>query len=181
MEHYNYKNKRYMKKQILSVEEIHKIVNKTTPIGHEATINVDIKEGLIIMLKVTHLFKSEMDRKSVWYQTFDRLEEEADNFYDLTGWKGMERGKNKINVEGPLFFYTDIQNLLLQTLYALNGSDYKPNDPVYDLEDVFDKIFEGVPKGRESDIEIIRFLLLPIYNSTHNTNYEMSEIFPASS
>ena len=93
----------------------------------------------------------------------------------------MERGKNKINVEGPLFFYTDIQNLLLQTLYALNGSDYKPNDPVYDLEDVFDKIFEGVPKGRESDIEIIRFLLLPIYNSTHNTNYEMSEIFPASS
>ena len=91
-----------------------------------------------------------------------------------------ERGKNKINVEGPLLFHTDIQNLLLQTLYALNGSDYKPNDPVYDLEDIFDKIFEGVPMGGNSTCEIM-FLLLPIYNSTHNTNYEISEIFPASS
>jgi hypothetical protein len=162
-----------MKKQILSVEDIHKIV------GHEVTINVDVKEGLTIMLKVTHLFKSEMNRKSVWSQTFERLEEEADNFYDLTGWKGMERGKNKINVEGPLQFYTDIQYLLLQTLYALNGSDYTPKDQDYDLQNVFDKIFEGVPNGKEFDIEIIRFLLLPIYNSTHNTNYQMSEIFPA--
>ena len=170
-----------MKEQILSVEDIHKIVNKTTPIGHEATNIVNVKEDLTAMLKVTHLFKSEMDRKSVWYQTFERLEEEADNFYDLTGWKGMERGKNKINVEGPLFFHTDIQNLLLQTLYALNGSEYKPSDPVYDLEDIFDKIFTVVPKGKEFDIEIVRLFLLPIYNSTHNTNYQMSEIFPASS
>jgi hypothetical protein len=170
-----------MKKQILSVEDIHKIVNKTTPIGHEATNNVDVKEGLTIMLKVTHLFKSEIDRKSIWSQTFERLEEEADNFYDLTGWKGMERGKNKINVEGLLLFHPDIQNLLLQTLYALNGSDYKPNNPIYDLEDIFDKIFTVVPKGKEFDIEIIRLFLLPIYNSTHNSNYQMSEIFPASS
>ena len=170
-----------MKKQILSVEDIHKIVNKTTPIGHEATNNVDVKEGLTIMLKVTHLFKSEIDRKSIWSQTFERLEEEADNFYDLTGWKGMERGKNKINVEGLLLFHPDIQNLLLQTLYALNGSDYKPNNPIYDLEDIFDKIFTVVPKGKEFDIEIIRLFLLPIYNSNHNSNYQMSEIFPASS
>jgi hypothetical protein len=170
-----------MKNQILTIEKINKIVDQADQTRYEAISNIQVEETLLIMLKVTHLFKSEMDRKSVWYQTFDRLEAAADNFYDLTGWKGMERGKNKINVEGPLLFHTDIQNLLPQTLYALNGSDYKPNDPVYDLEDIFDKIFEGVPKGREFDIEIIRFLLLPIYNSSHNTNYEMSEIFPASS
>ena len=86
MEHYNYMNKIYMKKQILSEEEIHKIVNKTTPIGHEATINVDIKEGLIIMLKITQLFKSEMDRKSVWYPNIEDWKKEADNF---KGWKGI--------------------------------------------------------------------------------------------
>jgi hypothetical protein len=170
-----------MKNQILTIEKIKKIVDQADQTRYEAISNIQVEETLLIMLKVTHLFKSEMDRKSVWYQTFDRLEAAADNFYDLTGWKGMERGKNKINVEGPLLFHTNIQNLLLQTLYALNGSDYKPNDPVYDLEDIFDKIFEGVPKGREFDIEIIRFLLLPIYNSSHNTNYEMSEILPASS
>lgn len=170
-----------MNKQILSIEKINKIVDQANRPGQDAANNIQVEVALIAMLKITYFFKSEMDRKSLWSQNLEIMEEKADHFYEVTGWKGMERGKNKINVDDLLLFHTDFQNLLMQTLYALNGSNYNTNDRAYDLESVFDKIFEGVPKGKEFDIEIIRYLLLPIYNSSHNTNYEMSEIFPASS
>jgi hypothetical protein len=169
-----------MNKQILSVEKINKIVDQANQTGQDDAINIQVEEALIAMLKITYFFKSEMDRKSLWSQNLEIMEEKADHFYEVTGWKGMERGKNKINADDLLLFHTDIQNLLLQTLYALNGSNYSANDRAYDLESVFDKIFEGVPNGKEFDIEIIRFLLLPMYNTTHNTNYQTPEMFPAS-
>lgn len=169
-----------MNNQLLSEEIIYKIVDQANLIGHDASLNIQVEQALIAMLKITHLFKSEIDREQVLSQTLENIEKEADYFYDVTGWKGLERGKNKINVDDLLLFHTNIQNLLLQTLYALNGSNYSTNDRAYDLESGFDKIFEGVPNGKEFDIEIIRFLLLPIYNTTHNTNYQTPEIFPAS-
>ena len=168
-----------MNNHLLSEEIIYKIVDQANLIGHDASLNIQVEQALIAMLKITHLFKSEIDREQVLSQTLENIEKEADHFYDVTGWKGLERGKNKINVDDLLLFHTNIQNLLLQTLYALNGSNYNTNDQAYDLEDIFDNIFVSVPKGREFDIEIIRFLLLPIYNYTHNVNYLITEVFHA--
>ena len=76
-----------------------------------------------------------------------------------------------IHKNGALQYNICIQDLLLQTLYTLNGSYYRINDRHYDWEEEFNKVFVDMPFGREFDREMIRFLLLPLYNSTHNTNY----------
>jgi len=62
---------------------------------------------------------------------------------------------------------------LLQTLYTLNGSYYRINDRDYEWEDSLYKIFYEMPYGQEFDIAILDFLLLPLYNITHETNYVM--------
>ncbi len=131
-----------MSNQILSEENINKIVGHAYQISNEPTINFQVEQALMGMLKITHLFKFEMDRESM-------------------------RSQRSGNV----------QTLLLHTLYALNGSNYQTNEPAYDISALFDRIFVSVPKGKEFDIEIIRFLLLPIYNSIRNTNFEISEVF----
>lgn len=170
-----------MNNHLLSEEIIYKIVDQANHIGHEVLINIQVEQALTAMLKITHLYRNEMYRESSWSQTYEIIEKEADYFYDMTGWKGMEHGKNKINIAELLPFHNNIQNLLLQTLYALNGKNYQINSQAFNLELIFDRIFASVPKGKEFDIEIIRLLLLPIYNATHDTNYQIAEVFKSSS
>ena len=138
-----------MNNQLLSEETIYKIVDQANQIGHEASINIQVEQALTAMLKITHLYKNEMYRESSWSQTLEIIEKEADYFYDMTGWKGMEHGKNKINLEELLPFHINIQNLLLQTLYALNGKNYQINSQAFNLELIFDRIFASVPKGKD--------------------------------
>lgn len=67
------------------------------------------------------------------------------------------------------------------SIRPLNGLNYRINDRDYDWEEEFDKILIKMPFGKEFDIANIGFLLLLLYNSTHDTNYVLSEAFTSSS
>jgi hypothetical protein len=117
-----------------------------------------------------------MDRKSVWTHAFEIMEKEIDHFYAVTGMKGMEPRKNKLDIDNLSLFHLNIQDLLLQTLYALNGSYYNINDQEYNWCVKFNKIFVEMPYGKEFDIAILRFLLMPLYISTHPDKENSNEI-----
>ncbi len=158
--------------QILSKGRIDHISDLAIQRYYAGKINLDIEQALIVMLSITHFLKFEMDHQKALYDKHnDRMVKELEDFKKaegITNWRG-EMGW--IHKNGALQYNICIQDLLLQTLYKLNGSYYRTNDRDYDWEEKFDKIFVDMPFGREFDRAMIKFLLLPLYNSTHNTNY----------
>ena len=119
-----------------------------------------------------------MDHQKAWYDKHDeRMVKELEDFKKaegITDWKGE---MDWIHKNGALQYNICIQDLLLQTLFKLNGSYYRINDRDYDWEEEFDKIFVDMPFGRKFDLAMIKFLLLPLYNSIHNTNYILQSDF----
>jgi hypothetical protein len=159
---------------ILSEEKINKIVDLAEQTYYNGIINMDIEQSLMVMLSITHYFKFEMDYKIQWYtKNKDRMDKEVEQFKAEQGIKDLWDEKEWIHKNGAMQYNIGIQDLFLQTLYTLNGTHYHTRNRDYEWEEEFDKIFVGMPYGRELDIAMIRFLLLPLYNCTHRTNYVM--------
>ncbi|MBN1183363.1 MAG: hypothetical protein JXB49_13810, partial [Bacteroidales bacterium] len=162
----------FTENQILSEVWIDHILDLATQRYFAGKINLDIEQALIVMLSITHFFKFEMDHMKAWYEkNNDLMEKELEDFKKAEGisdWKGE---MDWILENGAVQYNICIQDLLLQTLYKLNGSYYRTHDRDYDWEEKFDEIFVDMPFGRKFDRAMISFLLLPLYNSTHNTNF----------
>jgi hypothetical protein len=168
-----------MNTHIISEETINKIVCSSNEIYFEGIINMNVEQALIVMLKITRLFKFNMDYQIQWYSKHQfRIENELERFKVEQGITDWKHEMDWIQENGALQYHISIQDLLLQTLYAFNGLNYRSNDRDYNWEEKFNEIFVGRPYGKEFDIVILRFLLLPLYNATHDTNYVMSEAFP---
>jgi hypothetical protein len=164
--------------QILSERRIDHILDLSIQRYYADKINLDIEQALTIMLSITHFFKLEMDHKVNWYNKHaNRVEKEIEDFKKVEGIKDWWDEMDWIQKNGALEYNICIQDLLFQTLYTLNGSYYRINDRDYEWEEEFDKIFVDMPFGREFDRAIIKFLLLPLYNSTHNTKYILQSDF----
>lgn len=161
-----------MEKQILTNEKINEIVGLAQQKYYDGIVNMDVDQALMIMLKITHYFKFEMDYQKQWYSKYnDRINRELEQFKTEQGIKNGQDESEWTSKNGALQYHISIPDLLLQTLYKLNGTHFRDRDRDYDWEDEFDKIFIGMPYGRGFDEAIINFLLLPLYNSTHGTNY----------
>jgi hypothetical protein len=164
-----------MNTQYLSDVKINEIIAQSEQRYYNGTIIMDVEQALIIMLSITHFFKFKMDYQSKWYSKYEnRMNREVEQF---KAEQGILNGKDEmlwIIKNGALQYHICIQDLLLQTLFTLNGTYYRINDRDYDWEEEFDKIFVGMPFSRDFDIAMIKFLLLPLYNSTHDTRYELN-------
>ncbi|MBK8884040.1 MAG: hypothetical protein IPN67_17195 [Bacteroidales bacterium] len=164
-----------MNAQYLSDVKINEIIALSDQRYYDGTIKMDVEQALIIMLSITHFFKFAMDYQSEWYTKYEgRMNREVEQF---KAEQGILNGKDEmlwIIKNGALKYHICIQALLLQTLFALNGTYYRINDRDYEWEEEFDKIFVGMPFSRDFDLAMIKFLLLPLYNSTHDTRYELN-------
>ncbi len=164
-----------MNTQYLSDVKINEIIAQSEQKYYNGTIIMDVEQALIIMLSITHFFKFKMDYQSKWYSKYEnRMKREVEQF---KAEQGILNGKDEmlwIIKNGALQYHICIQDLLLQTLFTLNGTYYRINDRDYDWEEEFDKIFVGMPLNRDFDIAMIKFLLLPLYNSTHDSRYELN-------
>lgn len=166
------KNQNFMKTQIMSEEKINEIVGLAKQRYYEGIINMDVEQSLLVMLQITHFFKREMDNKMQWYSKHkDRMNNEVEQFKAEQEIKDLWDEIEWIKTNGALQYNICIQDLWLQTLYALNGDYYRINDRDYEFEEELDKIFVEMPSGREFDNAIIDFLLLPLYNRTHGKRY----------
>ena len=164
-----------MNKQYLSDVKINEIIALSEQRYYDGTIKIDVEQALIVMLSITHFFKFAMDYQRGWYTKYeDRINREVEQF---KAEQGISNGRYEmlwIIKNGTLQYHICIQDLLLQTLFALNGTYYRINDHDYDWEEGFDKIFVGMPYGRDFDIAMIQLLLLPLYNASHKTKYKLS-------
>ena len=164
-----------MNKIFLSDVKINEIIALSEQRYYDGIIKLDVEQALIIMLSVTHFFKFAMDYQRKWYTKYEvRMNKEVEQF---KAEQGILNGRDEllwIIKNGALQYHICIQDLLLQTLFALNGTYYRINDRDYDWEEEFDKIFVRMPYSRDFDIAMINFLLLPLYNSTHDTRYELN-------
>lgn len=163
-----------MNTQYLSDVKINEIISQSEQRYYDGTIKLDVEQALIIMLSITHFFKFAMDYQRGWYTKYeDRMNREVEQF---KAQQGILNGRDEllwIIKNGALRYHICIQDLLLQTLFTLNGTYYRINDRDYEWEEEFDKIFVEMPYGRDFDIAMVKFLLLPLYNSTHDTKYEL--------
>ncbi len=161
-----------MNTQILSEEKINKIVGLAKQRYYEGIINMDVEQAVMVMLQITHFFKREMDYKMEWNSKHkDRMNHEVEHLKsEQRIGEGYEESE-WIFENDELGYHICIQDLWLQTLYALNGDYYRINDRDYEFEEELDKIFVDMPYGREFDNAIIDFLLLPLYNRTHGIKY----------
>jgi len=161
-------------KNALSRERINNIINKSRERYHGKIIENNVEQALTIMLSITHFFKFKVDNQTEWYEKHkERMEMELEQFKLQQGIKTWKDEMNWIRENGALQYHICIQDLLLQTLFSINGLYYRINDRDYDWEEEFDEIFVNMPYGKEFDHAMIYFLLLPLYNSTHNTNYRI--------
>lgn len=163
-----------MGNKILTESKINLIIDRASNKYYAGTINMEVEQALIVMLSITHFFKFQMDYQKEWYnKNRNRMDNELEDFKNkenITNWK---EEMDWIQKNGALQYNICIPYLLLQTLYTLNGSYYRINDRDYEWEDSLYKIFYEMPYGQEFDIAILDFLLLPLYNITHETNYVM--------
>jgi hypothetical protein len=170
-----------MEQQILTNEKINEIVGLAQQKYYDGIINMDVDQALMIMLKITHYFKFEMDDQKQWYLKYnDRINRELEQFRADQGINNFQDEMEWTKKNGALQYHIGIPDLLLHTLYSLNGTHFRDRDRDYDWEDKFDKIFIGMPYGREFDEAIINFLLLPLYNRTHGTKYTIPGHLPMS-
>jgi hypothetical protein len=163
-----------MNTQYLSDVKINEIIALSEQRYYDGTIKLDVEQALIIMLSITHFFKFAMDYQRGWDTKYeDRMNREVEQF---KAQQGILNGRDELLwtiKNGALRYHICIQDLLLQTLFTLNGTYYRINDRDYEWEEEFDKIFVEMPYGRDFDIAMVKFLLLPLYNCTHDTKYEL--------
>ena len=161
-----------MGNKILNESKIDLIIDLANKKYYDGTINMEVEQALIVMLSITHFFKFQMDYQKEWYDRHrNRMDNELKDFMkkeNITNWK---EEMDWIHKNGALQYHICIPDLLLQTLYTLNGSYYRINDRDYEWEDNFYKIFNVMPYGKEFDLAMLNFLLIPLYNITHGTNY----------
>ena len=164
-----------MNTQYLSDVKINEIISLSEQRYYDGTIKLDVEQALIVMLSITHFFKFAMDCQREWDTKYeDRMNREVEQFKTE---QGILNGRDEmlwIIKNGALQYHICIQDLLLLTLFTLNGTYYRINDRDYDWEEEFDKVFVGMPFSRDFDIAMIKFLLLPLYNRTHDTSYELN-------
>jgi len=160
----------------LSEEKIDKIIGLGNECCYNGEINMDEEQSLIVMLQIAHLFKLHMDYQRQWYKIHeDRLNREIEQFKAEQGIRDFLDENEWKQKHGELQYHLCIPKLLLQTIYSLNGSYFNINVWHQDYEEVFDTIFVDMTLGRDFDIAIIKFLLLPLYNSNHKTNYRIHD------
>jgi hypothetical protein len=108
----------------------------------------------------------------IWYKKYeDRIKREVEQFKADQGIRDFMDENEWKQKHGELQYHLSIQELLLQTMYSFNGLYYNIDVWHKEYEEAFDNIFVDMPLGRDFDIAIMRFLLLPLYNSNHKTNY----------
>jgi hypothetical protein len=155
-------------RQDLSPSEIDAIIGLACQRYLADTIDTKLGDAILSMLRIVHFFKFKMIHQVEWYNKHQpRVDQETKRFkkeQNLTSWSDEVEWIKK---NGPIKYTICIQDLMLQVLYTMNGSHYRINDPDYEWEEEFDKIFVEMPYGPEFDKVIINFLLLPLYKSTH--------------
>jgi hypothetical protein len=163
-----------MGNKILTKRKINSIIDLAREKHYYGTINMEVEQALMVMLSITHFFKFQMDYQKEWCDKHgNRMDRELEDFKKLENITNWKEEMDWIHKNGALQYHICIPDLLLQTLYTLNGSYYRINDRDYEWEDKFYKIFYEMPYGQEFDIAILDFLLLPLYNITHETEYVM--------
>ena len=159
---------------ILREEKIEKICNLGIKSSYDGTINLDVEQALIIMLQITHLFKSRMDYQSQCYKkNANPMQKDVEQFKAESNIKNKWDEKECNHKHGALHYHISIQHLLLQTLYALNGRYYDIDCNRNRWEESFNKIFVDMPCGKDFDQAMIDFILLPLYNYTHEIYYKL--------
>jgi hypothetical protein len=163
-----------MGNKILSESKINLIIDLANKKYYDGKINMEVEQALMMMLSITHFFKFQMDYQKEWYNKHrNRMDNELEDFKNkesITNWK---EEMDWIQKNGALQYHICIPDLLLQTLYTLNGSYYRINDRDYEWENSLYKILDEMPHGKEFDRAMLDFLLIPLYNITHDTNYVM--------
>jgi len=160
--------------KILNESQINLIIEHANKKYYTGTINLEVEQALMVMLSITHFFKIQMDYQKKWYDKhWNRMDRELEDFKNKENITNCQEEMDWIHENGALQYHICIPDLLLQTLYTLNGSYYRINDRDYEWEDNFYKIFYEMPYGKEFDRAMLDFLLLPLYNITHGTNYIM--------
>lgn len=163
-----------MDNNILTERQVNLIIEHASKKYYAGTINMEVEQALMVMLSITHFFKYHIDYQKEWYDKHgNRMDRELKDFKKKENIANWQEEMDWIHENGALQYHICIPDLLLQTLYTLNGSYYRINDRDYEWEDNFYKIFYEMPYGQEFDIAILDFLILPLYNITHGTNYIM--------
>lgn len=163
-----------MSNKIIAESKIDLIIDRANNKFYAGAINMEVEQALMVMLSITHFFKLQMDYQKEWYDKHgNRMNIELQDFKKKENISTWQEEMDWILKNGALQYHICIPDLLLQTLYTLNGSYYRLNDRDYEWEDNFYKIFYEMPCGKEFDHALLNFLLLPLYNSTHGTNYIM--------
>jgi hypothetical protein len=163
---------RYRPSLIISKEKTEEIIRLGNECHYNGIIKMDVEQALIVMLHITHIFKLRMDQQKKWYKKYeDRINREVEQFKADQGIRDFLDENEWKQKHGELQYHLSIQELLLQTLYSFNGSYYNINVWYQEYEEAFDTIFVDMPIGREFDLAIMKFLLSPLYNSNHKTNY----------
>ncbi len=161
-----------MGNKILNESKIDLIIDLARKKYYDGTINMEVEQALMVMLSITHFFKFQMDYQIEWYDKHrSRMDNELEDFMKKENISNWKEEMDWIHENGALQYHICIPDLLLQTLYTLNGSYYRINDRDYAWEDNFYNIFNVMPCGKEFDLAMLNFLLIPLYNITHGTNY----------
>jgi len=161
-----------MEQQILTKEKITEILDLADTVRYDGIINIDVEQALLIMLKITFHFKYEMDYQIQWFAKHkERVDKELKQFMAEQGIKNLQDDLEWVHQNGALEYHICIPDLLLHTLYSLNGTHFRDRDRDYEWEEELYKIFYHMPSGREFEEAMLDFLLLPLYNRTHGTNY----------
>lgn len=131
--------------------------------------SLKVKEALIIMLQVVHLFKYLID---LYYENIDDSDSEYMNkeIEDIINHRPLNNRKRFFKITPG-----DLSVLLLQVLYRINGTYYKVNDTDYALEEELDKILELTNWSYELDYAITKSILLPLYFEAHSNPDEEDE------
>ena len=144
----------------LNPEIISRVIEKSKLKDLDDSVELPLEQTLSIMLNITFFFKQVVERKDNPYEAFCRAMNEAD--IDKIG---IMESKAKSFTD--YLWIEQIPDLLLQTLYSLNGSYYRINDRNYDWEDIFLDTFLYMPYGEEFNRAMINILLWPLYKATH--------------
>ena len=140
-----------------SLTEIFKKANTIQPVHNSLNVN----EALLIMLQVVHSFKYSIDM--YWdHIDDDGSDEKNKGIKDIINHRVTEVKKKPFKID-----YGQLVTLLLEILYEINGAHYRTRDTDYALEDELDEILKLPNWSNELDSAITQFLLLPLYNATH--------------
>lgn len=120
------------------------------------------EEALIIMLQVVHLFKNSID------MFYDNVDDSDSDYINKEIENIINNRTSQVNKRPFKITPGHLSTLLLQVLYAINGSYYRVNDPDYALEEELDEILKLPNRSYELDYAITQFLLLPLYYATHH-------------